>query len=228
MTQWQRKYSFSLSTFLLAILIFIIRAAIHQRRQDKDVGGEGEEAVYLAGADGDASENSNPPVVATAKAFNLYNNEKLRDAVAHANKNTMSYGVEIISINIISAIPKDKQLQASLAAGAVAAAEAQMMETTAQGKGRAIEIEAAAKAKQTMILAQADADADVLRAQGAQQAADLLSTNPVSVDLAKIERTGAALAGEGNHASFFFGADPHQMTALLSNNDVVRSPAYSS
>ena len=82
--------------------------------------------------------------------------------------------------------------------------------------------EAKAQAKQTMILAQADADADVLRAEGSKQAADLLATNEVSVDLAKIERTGAAIAGQGNHASFFFGADATHLQGLLSNNDVVK------
>jgi regulator of protease activity HflC (stomatin/prohibitin superfamily) len=156
------------------------------------------------------------------EVFNLYNNERLRDAVTHANEITTSYGVEVISINIISAIPKDEQLQASLAKGAVAAAEAQMMETSAQGKGRAIEIEAAAKAKQTMILAKADADAAVLRAEGAKQAADLLSQNEVSVELAKIERTGEAIAGQGNHASFFFGANADDFSRLLSNGSVIQ------
>jgi ribosomal protein S30 len=48
-----------------------------------------------------------PPVV----EFNLYNNDKLDDAVSHANEITSTYGVEIISINIISAIPGDKKLQ---------------------------------------------------------------------------------------------------------------------
>merc|ERR1719265_1484334 len=95
-------------------------------------------------------------------AFNLYNNDKLRDAVTHANDITRTYGVEIISINIISAIPKDANLQASLAAGAVAAAEAQMMETTAEGKSRAVKIAAKATAAETMIVAQADADAEVV------------------------------------------------------------------
>lgn len=154
--------------------------------------------------------------------FNLYNNEKLHDAVVHANEVTERYGVEIISINIISAIPKDNKLQASLAAGAVAAAEAQMMETSAQGKSRAMKIQAVATANQTMIIAQADADADVVRAEGAKKAADLLATNPVSVELSKIRTTGEALAGKGNNASFFFGADPKDVSQLLSNSNVVK------
>jgi len=154
--------------------------------------------------------------------FNLYDNERLDDAVSHANEITKTYGVEIISINFISAIPGDEKLQESLAAGAVAAAEAQMMETTAQGKSRAIKIEAKAKAEQTMILAKADADADILRAEGSKQAADMLSMNAVSVDLAKIDRTGKAIAGEGNHASFFFGAQPQDIQHLLANASVIK------
>lgn len=167
----------------------------------------------------------NPSVTpAPVEEFNLYHNDKLDDAVSHANEITKTYGVEIISINIISAIPGDQKLQESLAAGAVAAAEAQMMETTAQGKSRAIKIEAKAKAEQTMILAKADADADILRAEGAKQAADMLSTNEVSVALAKIDRTGKALAGEGNHSSFFFGTQPQDVQHLLANCNVVKGP----
>jgi regulator of protease activity HflC (stomatin/prohibitin superfamily) len=196
-------------------------AAIHQRRQDHTSLPPVEAQVL-----GSSSVDHTDTTIAETKVFNLYNNDKLSDAVAHANKNTEKYGVEILAINIVSAIPKDKALQASLAAGAVAAAEAQMMETTAQGKGRAIEIEAAAKAKQTMILAKAEADADILRAEGAKKAADLLLTNPVAVDLAKIERTGNAIAGKGNHATFFFGSDPTHLSALLSNNGIVSRPAF--
>merc|ERR1712048_65288 len=116
--------------------------------------------------------------------FTLYDKQRLDDAVSHANEITGTYGVEIISINIISAIPADRKLQESLAAGAVAAAEAQMMETAAQGKSRALQIEAKARASETMILAKADADAEVLRAEGSKVAADVLAQNEVSVDLA--------------------------------------------
>jgi len=98
------------------------------------------------------------------------------------------------------------------------------METTVKGKSRAMQIEAKARAEQTMILAKADADADILRAEGSKQAADLLSTNAVSVELAKIERTGKPLSGHGNHASFFFGADSHVVQGLLANISVIKGP----
>jgi len=154
--------------------------------------------------------------------FTLYDKQRLDDAVSHANEITGTYGVEIISINIISAIPADRKLQESLAAGAVAAAEAQMMETAAQGKSRALQIESKARASETMILAKADADAEVLRAEGSKVAADVLAQNEVSVDLAKIDRTGKALVGEGNHSTFFFGTDARDLKSLLANSSVVK------
>jgi len=187
-------------------------AAMTQRNRDQDLSD-------LPIAVAQPSDDQSPQ---DQVEFNLYNNGKLEDAVSHANEITKTYGVVIIGINIISAIPADENLRKSLAAGAVAAAEAQMMETTAKGKSRAIKIEAKATAEQTMILAKADADAEILRAEGAKQAADLLACNPVSVDLAKIERTGKALAGDGNHASFFFGAEPHDLKNLLANGSVIK------
>mmetsp|Transcript_37844 Transcript_37844/g.118588 ORF Transcript_37844/g.118588 Transcript_37844/m.118588 type:complete len:528 (-) Transcript_37844:65-1648(-) len=159
--------------------------------------------------------------VPTAEVFNLYNNEQLRDAVSHANEVTSTYGVEIISINIISAVPKDRSLQESLAAGAVAAAEARMMETTAEGRARALAIESAAQADQKLVLAKAEGDSEVLRAQGAREAAQLLEQSEVAVQLAAIEKTGAALAGQGNNSTFFFGASPDAMSSLLSNENLV-------
>merc|ERR1711939_252824 len=50
----------------------------------------------------------------------LYNLEKMGSAVEHANSVTRSYGIEIMSINIISAAPVDDALTKSLASGAVA------------------------------------------------------------------------------------------------------------
>ncbi len=90
----------------------------------------------------------------------LYNSEKMSAATAHANSITSTYGIEIVSINIISAVPVDKKLTSSLASGAVAAAESLVAETSARGQ-------AAAK----MIDATADADAMLLRAEGMKAAA---------------------------------------------------------
>merc|ERR1719262_1876215 len=76
-----------------------------------------------------------------------------------ANEVTRSYGVEIMSINIISALPNDQALTKSLASGAVASAEALQAETAARGQANAKKIEAEADAEQARINAKAAADA---------------------------------------------------------------------
>ena len=96
----------------------------------------------------------------------LYNLEKMGSAVEHANSVTRSYGIEIMSINIISAAPVDDALTKSLASGAVASAEALMAETTARGQSRAVTIAAEADAAALRIRAEADAKAEKLRAEG--------------------------------------------------------------
>jgi hypothetical protein len=65
--------------------------------------------------------------IPVAENIGLFDPEKLSNAIDHANQITLSYGVTVMSINIISAIPKDLDLMRSLAKGAVAAAEAQQM-----------------------------------------------------------------------------------------------------
>merc|ERR1719379_616191 len=95
----------------------------------------------------------------------LYNLEKMGSAVEHANSVTRSYGIEIMSINIISAAPVDDALTKSLASGAVASAEALMAETTARGQSRAVTIAAEADAAALRIRAEADAEAEKLRAE---------------------------------------------------------------
>merc|ERR1712224_813080 len=126
----------------------------------------------------------------------LFNDDKLHDAVSHANDMTKRYGVGVLSINIISARPRSEDLMQSLAKGAVAAAEAQQLEITARGR-----------AKAAIIMAKGEADAEVTRADGSKMAASLLQEEAVAVQLAYINSTGEALskAGStlilGNHAS---------------------------
>merc|ERR1719359_655571 len=67
----------------------------------------------------------------------MYDVEKMGTSVEHANRVTRTYGVEIMSINIISATPCDAKLTTSLASGAVASAEALQAETAARGKANA-------------------------------------------------------------------------------------------
>ena len=86
-------------------------------------------------------------------------------AVEHANRVTRNYGVEVMSINIISATPVDSQLTRALATGAVESAEALQAETQARGQARAVAIAAEAEAARTKIAAQGEAEADVIKAK---------------------------------------------------------------
>jgi len=95
----------------------------------------------------------------------MYDVDKMGTSVEHANKVTRTYGVEIMSINIISASPCDAKLTTSLASGAVASAEALQAETAARGKANAVRIAAEAEAARTKIEARGLAEAEVIKAQ---------------------------------------------------------------
>jgi regulator of protease activity HflC (stomatin/prohibitin superfamily) len=152
----------------------------------------------------------------------LFDIDKLGDAITHANDMTSRYGVEVLSINIISAKPADASLMQCLAKGAVAAAEAQQLETIARGRAKASVIDAEGNADALKISAQADADADVTRAEGSKQAAMLLEEQDVAVHLATINATGAAL--KGANSNLILGQDPANMASMLmSNGDFTRN-----
>jgi regulator of protease activity HflC (stomatin/prohibitin superfamily) len=161
-------------------------------------------------AGGSSSSGSAPPPEAHALLFDL---DKLRNAVSHANHMTTRYGVEVLSINIISAKPADKQLMQSLAKGAVAAAEAQQQETAARGQAKANTIAARGEADALKISAQADADADVTRAEGRRQAAKLLNEEEVAVSLATISATGEAL-GKAK-SNLILAKEPGQLNSMM-------------
>jgi len=150
----------------------------------------------------------------------LFDLRQLANAVTQANAVTRQYGVEIISINIMTAKPADPLLVSSLAKGAVAAAEAQQAETAARGNANAAKIAAEGEAQAEVTRARGTAEADKIRAEGAKAAADTLQTSPVAVALAQIDRTGAAL--EGASASYFFGADAQNVGGLLANPAVIQ------
>jgi regulator of protease activity HflC (stomatin/prohibitin superfamily) len=103
----------------------------------------------------------------------LYDPAKMGTAVEHANKVTRTYGVEMMSINIISASPVDVQLTKSLASGAVASAEALQAETQARGNANAIKIKAEADAMHRKIKALGDVDAELISAKGTAEALQL-------------------------------------------------------
>ena len=114
-----------------------------------------------------------PPPPAVYVDNPLYDMAKMGTAVEHANTVTRTYGIEILSINIISASPVDDALTKSLASGAVASAEALMMETAARGQANAVRIGANAEAERSTIEAQGTADSDIIRAKGNAQAAEV-------------------------------------------------------
>jgi regulator of protease activity HflC (stomatin/prohibitin superfamily) len=143
----------------------------------------------------------------------IFSVQQMSAAVQHANEICTQYGVSIISINVISAVPMDKKLEETLSAGAVAAAGAQQAEIAARGNAKARLIEAQAQAASQRIQAQAIADSEVMQAQGRKDAAALLESSAVAVDLARLEKTGSILASK---TSFFFGAGPSTIPALVS------------
>jgi len=146
----------------------------------------------------------------------LFDVDKLKCSVAHANDMTSRYGVEVLSINIISAKPADDKLMQCLAKGAVAAAEAQQLETIARGRAKAATIDARGTADALKISAQADAEAEVTRAEGSKKAASLLNEQEVAVKLATISATGAAL--KGAKSNLILGQDPGNIGAMLMSN----------
>jgi regulator of protease activity HflC (stomatin/prohibitin superfamily) len=144
----------------------------------------------------------------------IFSVQQMSTAVQHANEICTQYGVSIVSINVISAVPVDKQLAETLSAGAVAAAGAQQAEIAARGNAKARLIDAQSVAAAQRIQAQSMADAEVMQAQGKKDAAALLETSDVAVDLAKLEKTGQMI---GQKTTFFFGAGPSTLPALLTN-----------
>jgi regulator of protease activity HflC (stomatin/prohibitin superfamily) len=150
----------------------------------------------------------------------IFSVQQMSSAVQHANEICNQYGVSIISINVISAVPFDKKLEETLSAGAVAAAGAQQAEIAARGNAKARLIDAQSCAAAQRVQAQAAADAEVMHAQGKKEAAALLEGSQVAVDLAKLEKTGGILS---NKTSFFFGTAPPALPALLGSQKIMQN-----
>merc|ERR1712070_1296710 len=143
----------------------------------------------------------------------IFDSSRMASAVEAANHITQTYGITILSINIISAVPADKDLQQALARGAVASADAERAETVTRGEAKAVRIRA-----------EADAEAEKIRAEGAKAAAELLAQSDVAVELAKIKEVGEALSHKGT-STLFFGADSTNLGQLMSNPTMVNSGA---
>jgi len=153
----------------------------------------------------------------------LFDTGRMSDSVTHANSTTRSYGVEILSINILSAVPVDDQLTKALACGAVASAQALQAETQARGNSKALRIDAEANAEKSRIEAEGIAEAEIIRARaqaeaarlvadGNKKSADLLATSQVAVELAKMDKSASMI---GPSDKFFFGQEPAYLANLV-------------
>jgi len=168
----------------------------------------------VAGPTGKSSKEPEPE----GGARSLFDPKELNNSVDHANEVCMTYGVKILTINLISAFPKDRKLLEALSQGAVASVEAQQVEINARGVAQATVLKAHAEAQAEQIRAEGDAAAEEIRAQGSLKAAKLVQTSDVAVTLAKLKTAGVCL-GEGKANSFFFGLGcPNDIpTGILGN-----------
>jgi len=159
-------------------------------------------------------------------AKSLFDPTELGSSVEHANEVCKTYGVKILSINLISAFPKDRTLLEALSQGAVASVAAQQLETKARGESQATILVAQAEAQAEQIRAEGDAAAEEIRAQGSLKAANLVETSDVAVTLAKLKTAGVCL-GEGKANSFFFGlAGPNDIpTGILGSAAIAGAAA---
>lgn len=186
-------------------------------------------------ADVDLVDEPEPEAVTGRRA--LWDPQRLENAVADANMITRRYGVEILSINLISASPSDDKLVEIMSRGAVAAvaAEENMKESrakaqstiiaaeaeqlTAQALADAMLIRARSEAEAIKIAASADAESERIRAQGSKDAGQLMGESEVAVALAKLKIAyGPFEQNQSN--TFFFGLHgPGDLpTALLGNS----------
>ena len=164
----------------------------------------------------------------------MFDMEGMSEAVAHANNITNKFGVEIISINIISANPVDAKLTQSLSTGAVASAEALQAETQARGMAKAMKIKAEARsitlkinadsealaiivkakaeAEAEMVRAEGAKAAEVLRAEGSKKAAELIESSKVATTLETMKTSAMAIKGSDK---FFFCQEPSYMANIV-------------
>merc|ERR1712086_524202 len=129
-------------------------------------------------------------------------------SVTHANKITCRYGVEVMSINIISAIPADPNLREALAKGALATAQAEQIETQARAEAKAAQIRVETENRNLTLLAEAEAEAMRIRASGQMEAAQQIESSALACELAKI-------------TAFFFGSDASNIGSILTNPKLV-------
>jgi len=123
----------------------------------------------------------------------LYDTAKMMSAVEHANRVTRTYGVEVLSINIISAAPCDHALTSSLAAGAVASAKALQEETQARGTANATRISAEARAEQIRIETSGKADSQIIAARSAAESKEIMAQSDKASEILRAEGTAESM-----------------------------------
>ena len=199
-------------------------AAAAQRNTDNDNEKQKFEALATIATE---TEKDNFPRSKTKVVMHnenpMFDSEGISECVRHANQITSTYGIEILSINIISANPVDQNLTSSLASGAVAAAEALQAETAARGQAKAVCINAEAHAQElriksaaeglaTVVEAKASAEGEEIIAKGKLKAAELLQNSSIAMELAKIQASAEAIkVGD----KFFFGSEPDYMKNVV-------------
>lgn len=143
----------------------------------------------------------------------LYDDERMDTCVRHANATAVQYGVQIVSINIVSATPADKHLAIELAQGALAAATSEQTETEAHAKAAAASIRNAADNDNKILRAECKAQCEVIKAEGEKEAADLVASSALACELQRLTALKPILADK---TSYFFGSDPGNLSTLMS------------
>lgn len=176
-------------------------------------GSTSGQAVAVGQPVDDIQETSNP----------LYDLSKMDTAVEHANKITATYGVEIMSINIISAVPLDSELTKSLASGAVASAEALQAETAARGQANALKIQAEADAEMVRIKAESEKDAVLIVAEGSKEA-ELLRAEGEAKGLRTVAEAYNAPGGQAVMTQRVAESYVNQMAEMSKNAKLIVVP----
>jgi len=209
----------SLATFIGSVNYsgsFHVSAA-NQAKQDRQFAPVTYGTAVVANDFDTYDEGATPTAPEVALFENpLYDVEKMDNARNRANDVTRTYGIEIISINIISAQPTDRALTQSLASGAVASAESLKIETEARGAARALMIKAKSEADSQLLVAEGIKCSDIITAEGKKQAA-ILQAEGEAEGIAKVAQ---ALNSNGGSAAAQQRLAESYMTSTsnLSNN----------
>jgi len=152
----------------------------------------------------------------------LWEPESMKAAQSDVNNICNRYGVEILSINLISAAPSDSKLVDIMSRGAIATVAADELVKGAKAEANAALIQARteparaqadadamlirvrSQADAVKIAAVGEADAERIRGNASKDAGKLLEQSEVAVQLAKLEIAYGPFS-QNQSSSFFFG-----------------------